>query len=152
MNKEEIEKQDRKIKISMPLLTQKEMLEIDNNFDEIVKEFIKQYIREKDLAIAKYIIDKQQKELEQKSNVLDKIKDFVTKISTENAEKYNSIKQKEVDFSEWNLADGILNIIEGEREYCCTCGVELNSENKALNNMCNECKYGLDYQKEREEK
>lgn len=50
-----------------------------------------------------------------KSEILDKVKEFVTKISTENAEKYNSIKQKEVDFSEWNLADGILNIIEGEK-------------------------------------
>ena len=46
---------------------------------------------------------------------LDKIKDFVTKISTENAEKYNSEDQKEVDFSEWNLALEILNIIEGEK-------------------------------------
>ena len=54
--------------------------------------------------------------LEQKSETLDKAKEFVTKISTENAEKYNSIKQKEVDFSEWNLADGILNILEGEKK------------------------------------
>ena len=38
--------------------------------------------------------------LEQKSETLDKAKEFVTKISTENAEKYNSIKQKEVNFSE----------------------------------------------------
>lgn len=56
------------------------------------------------------------KELEQKSGILDKVKEFVTKISTENAEKYNSIKQKEVDFSEWNLAYGILNIIEGGKK------------------------------------
>lgn len=59
--------------------------------------------------IKKYI-----KELEQKSETLDKVTELVTKIATENAEKYNSIKQKEVDFSEWNLADGILNILEGE--------------------------------------
>ena len=90
--------------------------------------------------------------LEQKSEKLDKVTELATKIATENAEKYNSENQKEVDFSEWNLALEILNIIEGEREYCCTCGVELNSKNKALNNMCNECKYGLDYQKESEEK
>ena len=138
-----------------------------SNSKDILEEYIKQLEKDKEKAYWKGYVQKQKeaeeickmckyrkkyKELEQKSNVLDKIKDFVTKISTENAEKYNSIKQKEVDFSEWNLADGILNIIEGEREYCCTCGVELNSENKALNNMCNECKYGLDYQKEREEK
>ena len=41
------------------------------------------------------------------------IKELATKIATENAEKYNSENQKEVDFSEWNLALEILNIIGG---------------------------------------
>lgn len=45
---------------------------------------------------------------------LDKVTDLLTRIATENAEKYNSENQKEVDFSEWNLALEILNIIEGE--------------------------------------
>ena len=47
---------------------------------------------------------------------LDKVKELANKIATENAEKYNSENQKEVDFSEWNLALEILNIIEGEKE------------------------------------
>ena len=54
--------------------------------------------------------------LEQKESILDKVTEFVTKIATENAEKYNSKNQKEVDFSEWNLALEILNIIEGEKK------------------------------------
>ena len=54
--------------------------------------------------------------LEQKESILDKVTEFVTKIATENAEKYNSENQKEVDFSEWNLALEILNIIEGEKK------------------------------------
>ena len=54
--------------------------------------------------------------LEQKSEKLDKVTELATKIATENAEKYNSENQKEVDFSEWNLALEILNIIEGEKE------------------------------------
>lgn len=29
-----------------------------------------------------------------------------------------------------------------EEEYCCNCGVELTEENKALHNMCWDCKYG----------
>lgn len=145
MNKEEIEKDNRAIKISMPLLTEEEMLKIDNNFNEIVDKIKNQFIKEKDLAIAQYIINKQQKELEQKESILDKVTKFANKIATENAEKYNSENQKEVDFSEWNLALETLNIIGEEKEYCCNCGVELNSKNKALNNMCNECKYGLDY-------
>ena len=47
---------------------------------------------------------------------LDKVKEFVIKIATENAEKYNSENQKEVDFLEWNLALEILNIIEGDEK------------------------------------
>ena len=59
---------------------------------------------------------KRYKELKRKEAILDKITDLVTKIATENAEKYNSKNQKEVDFSEWNLALEILNIIEGEKK------------------------------------
>lgn len=54
--------------------------------------------------------------LEQKEAILDKVTDFATKIVTENTEKYNSENQKEVDFSQWNLAQEILNIIEGEKK------------------------------------
>ena len=54
--------------------------------------------------------------LEQKESILDKVTEFVTKIATENAEKYNSKNQKEVDFSEWNLALEVLNVIEGEKK------------------------------------
>ena len=49
-------------------------------------------------------------------SILDKVTDFATKIVTENTEKYNSENQKEVDFSQWNLAQEILNIIEGEKK------------------------------------
>ena len=65
-------------------------------------------------------MDKEMKEyieeLEQKETILDKVKELANKIATENAEKYNSENQKEVDFSEWNLALEILNIIEGEKK------------------------------------
>ena len=64
MNKEEIEKDNRAIKISMPLLTEEEMLKIDNNFNEIVDKIKNQFIKEKDLAIA-HIVDRI-KELEAK--------------------------------------------------------------------------------------
>ena len=65
-------------------------------------------------------MDKEMKEyieeLEQKETILNKVKEFANKIATKNAEKYNSENQKEVDFSEWNLALEILNIIEGDEE------------------------------------
>lgn len=62
-------------------------------------------------ALRKYI-----NELEQKESILDKVTKFANKIATENAEKYNSKNQKEVDFSEWNLALEVLNVIEGEKK------------------------------------
>ena len=52
--------------------------------------------------------------LEQEEAILDKVKEFANRIVTENTEKYNSKNQKEADFSEWNLALEILNIIEGD--------------------------------------
>lgn len=33
-------------------------------------------------------------------------------------------------------------IKELNKNYCCNCGVELTEENKALEDICNECKYG----------
>lgn len=88
MNKEEI----RKAKKHYILTTEHEL--DDNN--KRLKEYIKY--------------------LEQKESILDKVKELANKIATENAEKYNSENQKEVDFSEWNLALEILNIIEGEKK------------------------------------
>jgi len=32
------------------------------------------------------------------------------------------------------------------KEHCCCCGVEITDENRALHNMCNECKYGIDWE------
>lgn len=105
MNREEIEKEDRGISISMPLLTEKEMLEIDNNFNEIVNEVSKQYIKEKDLAIAQYIINKQQKELEQKESILDKVTEECMKQMTTYEDSILEI-----------FPQKILNIIEGEKK------------------------------------
>lgn len=67
---------------------------------------------EEDLELIRDVLQ----ELEQKETILDKVTDLLTRIATENAKKYNSENQKEVDFSEWNLALEILNIIEGEKK------------------------------------
>ena len=106
MNKE-LKEDDRAIKISMPLLTEKEMLEIDNNFNEIVNEVSKHYIKEKDLAIAQYIIGKQQKELEQKESILDKVTDKLEEVRRELDDDGFGYYAQEIT--------NILNIIE-ERE------------------------------------
>lgn len=105
MNKEEIEKDNRAIKISMPLLTEEEMLKIDNNFNEIVDKIKNQFIKEKDLAIAQYIINKQQKELEQKETILNKVTEECKKQMTTYEDSILEI-----------FPGKLLNIIEGEKK------------------------------------
>ena len=103
MNKEEIEEDNRAIKISMPLLTEEEMLKIDNNFNEIVDKIKNQFIKEKDLAIAQYIINKQQNKLEQKETILNKVTEECMKQMTTYEDSILEI-----------FPQRILNIIEGE--------------------------------------
>ena len=46
-------------KVTMPLITNEEMMAIDNNLQNIVDEFIKKIVKDKDLALSQYIIKKQ---------------------------------------------------------------------------------------------
>lgn len=78
-NKEEIENKNIKLEVSIPLLTQEEINRIDIYMDGIINKFTKMIVKEKDLAIAQYIIDKQQKELEQKESILNKVIDKLKK-------------------------------------------------------------------------
>ena len=83
MNKEEIEKEDRELKISIPLLTQEDIDRIDINMDEMINQFTKMVVKEKDLIIAQYIIKRQQEKiekLEQKESILDKVTDKLSKM------------------------------------------------------------------------
>lgn len=130
MNKE-LKEDDRAIKISMPLLTEKEMLEIDNNFNEIVNKIKNQFIKEKDLAIAQYIINKQQKELEQKETILDKVTEYIKNYIDDKQNEYEAIsesyicqtdedeyiKEKELAIAKGQkqVLKNVLNIIEGEK-------------------------------------
>ena len=151
MNKEEIEKL---LKINETIITSEQCKEhrtLKNDERVLLMNNIKikDYIQELEFQNTALKAEHNHnitriKELEQKESILDKVTDKLKEIKGELEDDGYDYYVKEVI--------KILNIIEGEREYCCTCGVELNSKNKALNNMCNECKYGLDYQKEREEK
>ena len=105
----------------MPLLTEEEMLKIDNNFNEIVDKIKNQFIAEKDLAIAQYIINKQQKELEQKESTLDKVTDKLKEdiendycIKEYKSNEYGITGAKEYPVKPY--AREILNIIEGEKK------------------------------------
>ena len=63
------------VRLTMPLLTQEEINGIYININEITEQFTKMVIKDKDLAIAQHIMDKQQKMLEQKQSILDKVTD-----------------------------------------------------------------------------
>lgn len=56
---------------SVPLITDEDIRNINNNFDSIINEFTKQIVVQKDLAIAQYIIKKQQAELEKKDRIIN---------------------------------------------------------------------------------
>ena len=109
MNKEEIEKEDRELKISIPLLTQEDIDRIDINMDEMINQFTKMVVKEKDLIIAQYIIKRQQEKiekLEQKESILDKVTDKLKEIRRE-------LDDDGFDYYAQEITKA-LNIIEGD--------------------------------------
>lgn len=123
MNKEGIEK-DIKFTASIPILTQEEINGIDMNMNEIINQFTKMVVKEKDLVIAQHIIKKQEdkiKELEQKESILDKVTDKL-KEDIENdycIEKIIGDNYIAVGVERYSIkpyAQEILNIIEGEKK------------------------------------
>lgn len=64
LSKEEIENNNT-FKISVPLITEQELTTIDNNFESFVNKITESVIKEKDLAIAQYIIKKQKYKIDQ---------------------------------------------------------------------------------------
>lgn len=133
MNKEEIEKEDRELKISIPLLTQEEINGIDINMNEMIDQFTKMVIKEKDLIIAQYIIKRQQEKiekLEQKESILDKVTDYIKMYIDDKQNEYEAISESyicQTDEDEYikekklavikgqkQVLKNVLNIIEGD--------------------------------------
>lgn len=52
-------------KITMPLITDEELMKVDNNLEHIVQEFLQTKIHDKDLLICQHIIEKLQQENQQ---------------------------------------------------------------------------------------
>ena len=122
LSKEEIEK-DNTFKISMPLITDEDIRKIDNNFENIVKEFTKSYVKEKDLVLAQYIMKKQQDKLDQlesdKQKLIEKLEkkiryyeenDEILATSNDNYSDGTVIKKIIDEFKE------ILSILKGENQ------------------------------------
>ncbi len=71
----EIEKTINGIKATIPLITEDEMKKINVDFDNIINKFLDMIIKDKDLAIAQYIIKKQKEQINQlKRNSIPKKK------------------------------------------------------------------------------
>ena len=98
-SKEEIKNENIKLEISIPLLTQEEINRIDIYMDGIINKFTKMIVKEKNLAIAQYIIDKQQKELEQKESILNKVIDKLKKIEKRKQMKIIDVLNKKANGS-----------------------------------------------------
>ena len=110
MNKdfENMEELEYGVRLTMPLLTQEEINGIYININEITEQFTKMAIKDKDLAIAQYIMDKQQKMLEQKQFILDKV--------TDKLKEYLKAIKRDGIYGYDKEINEILNIIEGEKK------------------------------------
>lgn len=84
LSKEEIE-QDNTFKISMPLITEEDKRKIDNNFETIVAEFTKSYVKEKDLILAQYVMQKQQDKIDylesREQKLIEKLEEDIVNIT-----------------------------------------------------------------------
>ena len=120
LSKEEIKK-DNTLKISMPLITDEEIRMIDNNFENIVKEFTKSFLKEKELVLAQYVMQKQQDKIDQlesdKQKLIEKLeKDIVNITKTMQDGKHCD------DYSRCRLkayrtkTKEILSILKGENQ------------------------------------
>lgn len=118
--------------ISVPLIDNEDLKKIDNNFNSIIDKFTKQFVEQKDLAIAQYIISKQQKQIEQLENKIkkqkklqenniskDKIREKIDKIKKNISNKEKRIKQLQlleknsmISNSEWEESNQIFSEVE----------------------------------------
>ena len=134
MNKEEIEE-----------IEEIKRLLFQDRLTQYGKRKLVQYLEQKESILDK-VTDKLKEENEKDKKTVQYYEKAYRTAKKNNNKFYMKSHKRKIDMSNARreVRKEILNIIE-ERQYCCNCGVELNSENKALDNMCNECKYGLEY-------
>ena len=72
---ENIEKmKDEEIKVTIPLITNEEIKNIDNNLNDIVHKFIKMQIEQEDILLLQHIIEKQQNKIDKAFEYLSQFK------------------------------------------------------------------------------
>lgn len=118
LSKEEIEK-DNTFKISVPLISNEEIRNIDNNFENIIEEFTKSYVKEKELVIAQYIMQKQQNKIDQleseKQKLIEKLEEDKKEINKK-IKKNNKIINMEWLDSHLSMDDYFARKNKTERE------------------------------------
>lgn len=82
-------------KIKIPLLTEQEILTIDNYCNEIVNKFTEQVIHDKELAIAQHIIQKQQAEIEKLKEIDLRQDKLVANMSNRHFHDREKIRRKD---------------------------------------------------------
>ena len=93
--------------IKMPLINSEELQRIDNYYNEIVDEFVKQFVKEKDMIIAQQVMMNLRKENQDLKKQLESCYCNRTDCSSriKNSKKYDSLVQKvenqQKEFIEW---------------------------------------------------
>lgn len=122
-------------------------IKYDNHIYEY-KKIWEQYVLERDsLPLLKIISEYNYSALNEAVEILED--------NTEEIEEYKGESFEQLGYEIGKMSTAIvrglikaLNEMEKpiEKEHCCNCGVEITDENRALHNMCNECKYGIDWE------
>lgn len=95
-------------KITMPLINNEELQRIDNTYNELVDEFTKQFVKEKDMIIAQRLmmnLRKENKQLLKENEELNKQLDFALKLLSKMSlpcEKDEFFMNKHNDYCEKN--------------------------------------------------
>ena len=71
------------MKVSLPLLTDEELLEVDKNWQYLVDKYMMMTLKEKDQLIAQYVMKKQKEETERLNNIIVKLKKVLWQRSEE---------------------------------------------------------------------
>ena len=111
----EFEEIENGIKATVPLITEDDIKVINNDFDGIINRFSKMIIKEKDLALAQYIIKTQQEQINElktnsipKKKIEDKIKELKENIPY--LSKFKDWKNKE--YTNEDIIDNIIQVLQ----------------------------------------
>lgn len=109
--------EERTIKISVPIITEEEIRQIDNNIKTSVNQFVEQIVHNKELKIAQHIIQKLQEENNNKDKIISKIQNEVREhIGFENRLKKDNREPDMFNQGRFYVANNIKCILKQAKE------------------------------------